>query len=271
MRGEGREDVQAIPGLDEAVSASAPVLVWLHGSGDSAQIWQSVIACLPEFESVALDLPGHGTLRERPGPERMGVVDYADAVRGELTRRGLRHVCLIGHSLGSAIALQLALDHPALVQRAVLVGAGARLRVLPALLTAARESPAEAQAQLDALAFAPGHEALRELLGRERAPLAAGMLHRDLAACDAFDLMSDLGRVAQPTLLITGAEDKLTPPKYATFLRDHLEQAEEVQVPGAGHYVMLEAPERVAEAIRSFLLGLPARGQGEKANHTPAS
>lgn len=233
----------------------APVLVWLHGSGDSGQIWGAVIAALPEFHSVALDLPGHGALVERPGPERMGVVEYADAMRSELTRRELRNVCLIGHSLGSAIALQLALDHPALVRRLVLVGSGARLRVLPALLTLAREDPAAAAAQLDALAFAPGRDAVRAATARDRSPLAPGMLARDLAACDAFDLMNDLGRIEQPTLLVVGAEDKLTPPKYATYLGDHLEHAEVAIIPGAGHYAMVEEPPAVALAIRTFLAG----------------
>lgn len=237
----------------QPVSEDAPVLVWLHGSGDSGAVWREVVHALPEFTSVALDLPGHGALIERPGPDRMGVSEYADAVRSELTRRGLRGVCLIGHSLGSAISLQLSLDHPALVRRVVLIGAGARLRVLPALLALARENPAAAQAQLDTLAFSPGHESLRETTERARAPLAAGMLSRDLLACDAFDLMNDLRRIEQPTLLVTGADDKLTPPKYATYLGDHMEHAQVVLVPGAGHYVMLEAPERVARAIRAFL------------------
>lgn len=237
---------------------AAPTVVWLHGSGDSSQIWRSVIECLPEIKSVTLDLPGHGALYERPGPERMSVGDYADAVRAELTRRGLRHVCLVGHSLGSAITLRLALDQPALIQRIVLVGAGARLRVLPTLLTQAHEDPRVAQTALESLAFAPGHEALCEAVARDRAPLAPGMLHRDLAACDAFDMMADLKRIAQPALIITGEHDRLTPPKYATYLCESLEDAHLEVIPGAGHYVMVEEPARVANAVRRFL-GVEAR------------
>ncbi|MBF6592456.1 MAG: alpha/beta fold hydrolase, partial [Ktedonobacterales bacterium] len=107
---------------------SAPALVFVHGSGDNARVWDETLQRLPGYTTVALDLPGHGTLVERPGPAHMSVADYADAVRAELTRRGLKSVCLVGHSLGSAIALRLAVEHPALVRRLALAGAGARLR-----------------------------------------------------------------------------------------------------------------------------------------------
>src|SRR5689334_3692195 len=98
-------------------------VVCLHGTGDNAHHWDRLIARMPAYPVVALDLPGHGANLDRPGPAEMGVIDYADYARAELTRRGLKDVCLIGHSLGSAVAMRLAVDHPSLVRRLVLVGA----------------------------------------------------------------------------------------------------------------------------------------------------
>lgn len=232
-------------------------LVFLHGSGDSAGVWQPLIERLPGYECVALDLPGHGALAERPGPVEMGVDDYAAAAHSELARRGLSGVCLIGHSLGGAIALRMALEYPSRISSLVLIGAGARLRVLPALLEEARISPATAKEKLARIAFAPAHAARVEAHVASLAPVAPGMLYRDLSACDRFDMMADLGRIAQATLVIVGEEDQLTPPKYAVYLRDHLASAHLVVVPGAGHYVAVEAPDAVADTMKRWLASAP--------------
>jgi len=225
----------------------------LHGSGDNAQVWHDLIARLPQYTAIALDLPGHGALVDRPGPTRMTVDDYAGAVRAELARRGLEHVCLVGHSLGSAIALRMAVDYPALVSRLVLIGAGARMRVLPALLDEARTDPPAAKWKLVELGFTPAHQAQARAFFEQLTPPAPGMLYRDLAACNSFDMMSELGHIAQPTLIVTGEEDRLTPPKYARFLAEHLDNAQLALPPNAGHYAQLEAPAAIADAIRAWL------------------
>ena len=231
-------------------------LVFLHGSGDSAQLWSQVIALLGDrgdLRCVALDLPGHGSLVTRPGPADMTLDDYADAVRSAITRDALGPVTLIGHSLGSAITLRLALEQPALVRRIVLVGGGARLRVLPSLLDGAKNATSQTMEQMVIGAFAPGHEREAFAYASRMAPSAQGMLYRDLAACNGFDMMADLGRIAQPALILVGSADQLTPPKYAQYLADHLEQATLVTVPNAGHYLPVEAPEAVARAIGEWL------------------
>lgn len=245
--------MDATQGSQHGQSQPIGSLVFIHGSGDNAHVWDGVIERLSDFATVALDLPGHGAQVERPGPSDMRVEDYAGAVRAELTRRGLSGVCLIGHSLGSAIALRLAVDHPSLVRRLVLVGSGARLRVLPALLEAARAQSGAAGTNLTELGFAEKHAPLAKSYLAARAAPAPGVLYRDLAACDRFDIMPELGHIAQPTLILTGQEDRLTPPKYATYLRDHLEHAQLALLPDAGHYVMIEAPDAVAGAIRGWL------------------
>jgi len=236
------------------VAPSQRTLVFLHGSGDSARTWDAVIQRLPGYDCLALNLPGHGDRRDRPGPAAMSVADYADTVHATLARHALSGVTLVGHSLGSAIALWMALEYPSQVGRVVLVGAGARLRVLPSLLEGARADQAATQQQIAQLGHAPGHEAAAAAYYAAMAPAAAGVLARDLAACDAFDLMADLGRVDQPTLIIAGEQDRLTPFKYAVFLRDHLAHATLVGVPNAGHYVQSEAPDALAAAIRSWLI-----------------
>ena len=74
-----------------------------------------------------------------------------------------------------------------------------------------------------------------------------------LAACDAFNVMDRLGEIRCPTLAICGTADRLTPPKYSTYLRDNIPGAQLVLVEGAGHMVMLEQPEAVSQAIADFI------------------
>jgi pimeloyl-ACP methyl ester carboxylesterase len=236
-------------GMDNGMPGA---LVFIHGSGDSARIWAHVIGQLPEIPCVALDLPGHGALLEQPGMDTPSVRDYAAFVRGEIERRGLIGARVVGHSLGGAIALQLALDAPDALSGVALVGTGARLRVLPAVLDAARSDQEAAQRTLAQIGFAPEHDDLSERYLRELEPLAPGMLYRDLAACNSFDCVAELGRITCPALIVVGAEDRLTPPKYALFLRDHLTRAILVELPGAGHYLPHEAPATLAGALRDW-------------------
>jgi pimeloyl-ACP methyl ester carboxylesterase len=230
-------------------------LVLIHGSGDTAQGWGEVQAHLhgePYHTVLALDLPGHGSRSGEPPPDPPTVAAYAASVRADLEHRGLAGVTLAGHSLGSAVALRLALDAPHLVARAALVGAGARLRVLPALLETARTQPDDARREMVALGLTAATASHTAELAARMGPLAAGALFANLSACDGFDMMTDLGGIAQPCLVVVGAEDRLTPPKYAAYLAAHLPHATLVELPGVGHAIMLEAPAALARALAEW-------------------
>jgi pimeloyl-ACP methyl ester carboxylesterase len=228
-------------------------LIFIHGSGDSGAIWAPLLALLPDVDTLALDLPGHGERVAEPGPERMSVRDYAEDVYRSLTARGVDGGVIIGHSLGGAITLRLAVDHPTFARRLVLVGTGARLRVAPRFLEEARAAGPEGSLSLTETEFAQGHEEQAHALYAARPPTAPGILYRDLAACDAFDIISELGDITQPALIIVGEADRMTPVKYAEFLRQRLPQSELVIIPDAGHCVQIERPEAVATALRAWL------------------
>jgi pimeloyl-ACP methyl ester carboxylesterase len=82
--------------------------------------------------------------------------------------------------------------------------------------------------------------------------------HGDFRACDAFDVMARVGEIRAPAIVVCGAEDRLTPPKHAELLRDRIPGARLELVPGAGHMVTVEAPDRVAGAIEGLLASLAA-------------
>jgi pimeloyl-ACP methyl ester carboxylesterase len=227
-------------------------LVLIHGSGDTSQVWNEVRARLrggPYHTILALDLPGHGARASEPLPTPPTVATYAASVRADLQRRELSGVTLVGHSLGSAITLRLALDAQHLVARVGLVGAGARLRVLPAMLEAARIQPDEARRDLVAFELTPALAGRAAEFVARMGPLAPGALLADLSACDGFDMMAELDGITQPCLIVGGAEDRLTPPKYAAYLAAHLPHATRIELPGVGHATSLEAPDALARAL----------------------
>jgi pimeloyl-ACP methyl ester carboxylesterase len=82
------------------------------------------------------------------------------------------------------------------------------------------------------------------------------VIHDDFVACDNFDVMQQVSQIKLPALVICGEADQLTPMKYSEYLLDQLLQARLVRVPDAGHMVMLEQPERVAETAAEFAAGI---------------
>jgi len=79
----------------------------------------------------------------------------------------------------------------------------------------------------------------------------------DFRACDAYDLGDQLDQIQTPTLILVGEQDKMTPLRFSEELAESISGAEMKVIPRAGHMVILEQPERVAEGIRSFLEGVP--------------
>ncbi|MBA2393413.1 MAG: alpha/beta hydrolase [Ktedonobacteraceae bacterium] len=229
-------------------------LVFLHGSGDNKRIWRFQI----EQSGQALDLPGHGERADTLSADAL-IPEYAQAVyqiiQDELK---LERPIIVGHSLGGAIALMMALDYGDELGGLILLGTGARLRVHPALLAEALEAPERAQRHLVEAALVPEHiPAFAEAILQEQGTPKAGVFYRDLQACNMFDIIPRLHEITVPTLILCGREDKLTPPKYSQFLAEKLTGVKQEVVlhviPDAGHYVMREQGENVNEAIADWL------------------
>lgn len=229
-------------------------LVLVHGAGGSHLDWPAPLRRLRETNVYALDLPGHG---RSEGLGRTSIAAYRGFLLAFLEALNLEKVVLVGHSMGGAIALDFALSYPSRLTGLILVGTGARLRVLPAILTGVLPNfEATVDLVLD-YAFGPNASEELKCLGRQRLlQTPPQVLHGDYTACDAFDVMERLGEVRCPTLVIGGTADKLTPPKYSVYLCDHIPGAELVLVDAAGHMVMLEKPEVVVKAISKFITSL---------------
>ncbi len=236
-----------------------PPVVLLHGAGGHHLYWPPQVRRLPGQRIIALDLPGHG---KSAGTGYHTIEHYAAGVADFLRSIGASAAILVGHSMGGAIALQMALEHPRHVLGLCLVGTGAKLRVAPALLEASADPERfhEAIALIRALSFAPqSSPRLQEMASARMTEIRPSVLHGDLLACNAFDVTRRLGQVAVPTLVICGGEDKMTPPWYSELLKRHITGSTLELVPDAGHMVMLEQPEAVAGYVERFLNSLTYR------------
>ena len=234
-----------------ALPPEAPHLILVHGAGGNHQHWGAAIRNLHSANVYAVDLPGHG----RSSGKGLGAIaDYASFVVGFMDALGLQQAIIAGHSMGGATAMTTALNYPQRVAGLVLVGTGARLRVLPKILEGTLKDFENTVEFICGYAYA--QQAPREVVYRgqqQMLQVSPQTIHDDFAACNAFDITGLLGQIRCPTLIICGTEDTLTPPKYASFLAERIAGAEFKLVEGGGHMVMVEKADQVAEAIASAL------------------
>jgi len=233
-----------------------PVIL-LHGAGGSHLSWPSDIRRMPGYRVFALDLPGHG---KSGGRGLQSISRYAEAMLDWLEVMGMHSAVFVGHSMGGAIAMTLALEHPEHVLGLGLIGSATRLRVNPILIeeTAHETRYLAAVGKIVAWSFSPqAPENLTTLVAKRLGQIRPSVLNGDLVACEAFDETNRISQITQPALVICGSEDRMIPVRNAYFLADSLPNAQLQIISGAGHMVMLERPEEVASALARFLAGIP--------------
>jgi len=234
------------------VDADRATLLFIHGSGETGLLWENQVAALaPDYNTIAVDLPGHG---DSDGPGLDTIAGYAAAVMAFVDKTGLANLVPCGLSIGGAIVQQLLLEHADRLRAGILVSTGARLRVMPQIFETIEKDYQQFVAMSRMFAASPHTpaavlEPLLQVTARCNPSVTAG----DFRACDRFDVMARLGEIARPVLIISGADDQLTPPKYSDFLEKNIAGAIRCRIPEAGHVVPVEKPEAVNQAIRGFL------------------
>lgn len=229
-----------------------PRVFYIHGSGYTQDSFR---AQAEEFSgSDALSLPGHPQ-----GEPLTSVGDMAEWFDKYIQWTGVDKAVVAGNSLGGAIAMVWALQHPDRVAGLILIGTGARLRVGQQIFDMLdREWPASIPKFAEYAVSPEAPAALRERVEQWHRTVGQKATRADYAACNEFDIMSRLSEITAPTLILVGSEDALTPPKYARYLKENIAGSTLVEVPGAGHIVMAQRPDAVNAAIGKFLNALPA-------------
>ena len=242
-------------------AASDPAIVFVHGAAFDHSVWQwqSRYFAHHGHAVLAVDLPGHG---RSPGAVRTTIEALGDWIAALIDAAGLQRASLVGHSMGSLVALDTALRHADRVARLALIGASVPMPVGEAFLAAARDdSPAgiemetiwgHARQSLLSASQVPGIS----LLGASRqlnARANPGVQHADLAACNAYRPAADAVRALRtPTLVVAGKRDQMAQFKAGQALAGEIPGAEFVAL-DAGHSMMSEAPRETLDALRRFL------------------
>ncbi len=234
---------------------SGGTILFIHGAGGGQRSWVFQKGFFEgEFNPTIIELPGHGETGGR-GEEEIG--KYAEHVYGFLKTLDLGRLFLVGHSMGGAIVQTLALTHPEILKGIVLVGTGARLRVLPAVLEGIKKNFEKTVREIVRFAFS--RKASPDLVESGVEYLLEcppEVLYGDFLACDRFDFMKEAEKIDLPALVICGAEDEMTPVKYSEFLHHQIKRSRLEIVPGAGHMVMMEAPDVFNAKIKEFIRGI---------------
>jgi len=233
-------------------SENSPDILFIHGAGGCAEIWRDLASLFtPDISVAAIDLSGHGGSPRKAAPHTLG--DYVADVLSAVRASGGKPV-LCGHSMGGAVAAQLALENPDAIGGLILLGSGARLRVLPAIFDQLAADFAAAVKSFPAFAFGPAAtpEARQKYVDLMlRADPAVTI--EDFRICDSFDIIPRLGEITLRTLVIGAEKDNLTPLKYSQFLQSGIPGARLEILPGAGHISMLECPALIAPLVRDFI------------------
>lgn len=234
-----------------------PPVILLHGAGGSHLSWPPQIRRLSGKRMFTLDLPGHG---KSDGLGRQEIIGYSKAVVDFMKAMRLVAGVVVGFSMGSAIALTLALQHRKRVLGLGLIGSGAKMRVAESTLELA-SNPSMFLPTVETVvenSYSPNVDLrIKELAVQQMAETRQAVLYGDFLACDAFDAMEQVYKIRVPTLLITGSMDRMTPPNRAEYLRDQIQGAQLQIVEGAGHMVMIERPDQVARLLSEFLDRIP--------------
>lgn len=229
-------------------------LLLLHGAGGLYLHWPPRLRRLAGRPVYALDLPGHG---QSSGPPLASIEEGAQLVQAWAQAFGVDRFVVAGHSMGSAVALQTALDFPQVVAALVLVGSAARLRVSPALLEALQNDFALATQMITDFSYGPGVDAgvlARRLTHLRR--VDQRVLYEAYRVCNRFDMTGRLGVLHTPTLIIGGSHDRMTPPQRSEELHTALRNSRLHILPRTGHMLPIEQPEPLTALVAEFIAGL---------------
>ena len=248
--------------------AGAPWVVLLHGLGSCGQDWGLQLPALtPEYCVLTPDLPGHGQSRlTRRWPTISGM---AGAVACLLESLGQADAHVVGLSLGGAVGLQLAVDHPSRVRSLTAVNSFARLRLGVGgfrrgmdrtwlALTGHMEVVGERVAS--GLFPQPELEPFRRAAAARLSGNSSRTYFRLLTAVARFDLRSRLGNIQAPTLIVAGEKDATVALSTKVELAQRIPRARLVIVPGSGHATPLDAVDAFNRLLLPFLAEVDRTG-----------
>lgn len=246
----------------ESIDRTKPSVVLIHGAANSHRVWDDVFSAISmtTHNFLAIDLPGHGaTFAEA----KIRIEDYADWVINLLDNGAISSATLIGHSMGSLIALDCARRYPTRVTSLLLIGTALPMPVADKVLTLADDDVEAAYDMLTRASFYLPKNAdgrwpePNETMKNYRQGLNQNLPHalaNDMRACHQYAIdETALSIIKTPTLVVIGEKDRMTTVEAGIAVSQQLSDATHVLIPNVGHMMMLEAATQIATVIASHL------------------
>ena len=242
--------------------AGKPTVIFIHGAANDHSVWslQSRYYAYHGWNALAVDLPGHGKSAGSPCPS---IGAAADWVMRLLDAAGAATAALVGHSMGSLIALETAARHSDRITRIAMIASAVPIQVSEALLNTSQANDHAAYEMINVFAHSNTAQ-----LGGNRVPgmwmmgsamrlmerSGNGVLHADFSACNNYASgLEAAQKLKCPVLMILGKRDLMTPMKVAGDVISKLANVKVVALDGAGHSLMAEKPDEVLDSLISFL------------------
>jgi len=237
-------------------------IVFIHGTGMDHSVWTLPVRYFlrKKRDVLSIDLPGHG---KSSGKLISSISDFSDQVFQLLDNNSIKKCSIVGHSMGSLIALEMASSQPHRIKEMSLIGTAFPMQVNDQLLKFAKS---DVQKAIDILTFMgyshqarigrnknPGMwmtESTRRLMQRSN----KGVIYNDLLACSNFkEGLEKAKKVTAKVQLILGSNDFLTPTRKAVDLIDSFENPDVKEIINSGHTLMAEDPNKVLDYLIEVL------------------
>jgi pimeloyl-ACP methyl ester carboxylesterase len=255
---------------------SRPTILLIHGMAGNSRTWKDVMPALSEdFNVLAPDLIGHGESAKPMGDYSLGA--FASGLRDLLAVLSIGPVTVVGHSLGGGVAMQLAYQHPELVDRLVLIGSGGLGREVSWLLRILTLPGAEYAMPLIFPHFVrePGDAVNRAIHERGFGIPQLGEMWRAYSSLSQAENRKAFVRTlraviepggqtvnatdrlylaaAMPTMIVWGDRDQIIPIAHGRAAHEAIPHSRLEVFEGCGHFPHVEDPERLVETIRDFV------------------
>jgi 3-oxoadipate enol-lactonase len=245
------------------IDGNGDAVLLLHGLGGSSNTWTPIMAALARHRPIRLDLPGSARSSRVEGP--LSIAGFVECVKRVLDFAGVSRAHVVGHSLGTIIAMHLALSAPAIVRSLCLFGPllAPPDTVRDTIRTRGKKARDEGVPGMQLIADAV-QQATTSSETKQRRPSAMAYVRESLMrqdpdgyarTCDALAdaQAADTAAIDCPTLLITGDEDVVAPPQMVRQIANKISGARVEILRGCGHWTPVEKPEECSDLLRQFL------------------
>src|SRR5215472_2817100 len=243
-----RRSFTVAPGQEVSAIAwgeAEPELVLLHGGGQNAHTWDTLVLALGR-PVLAIDLPGHGHSGRRPDRD-YGPWRNAEAVAPVIEQAAPRAAAVVGMSLGGVTTIRLAATRPDLVRRAVIVD------VSPQAQDAARTMSRADRGAVALVAGPPVYDSFEAMA--EAAVAVSPRRSRSAGLGDFTPLWDDVSAITAPVMLVRGGDSKFVTDDDVAEFRRRMPGLRSEVVPDSGHAVQSDQPLALARLIEEFVFG----------------